>query len=810
MPKSAVTPEQLTNFGELLKHLRRRAGLTQRELAIAVGYSDGQISRLEQNQRVPDKASLTARFVPALALERESALVERLLALAAAARDEAPEPSAQANPTPPRHNLPLQLTSFVGREKEIAEVARLLTSQPGRAATSPPLKGEGKGWGVRLVTLTGAGGCGKTRLALRVADELVDSFPDGVWLVELASLADPALVPHTVAATFDVREGQLPVVEALGRYLGHKQILLVLDNCEHLIEACAQFVEALVRTCPNLRVLATSREALGVAGEVTYSVPPLSLPSLPLRPALDDYRQSEAVRLFTERVALVLPGYNLTLQNAPAVIQVCQRLDGIPLAIELAAARARVLNAEELAARLENRLQLLTGATRTANPRHQTLRASIDWSYEWLAEAERVLLQRLSVFAGGWTLEAAEAVGARASADLISTAAVLGILAQLASKSLVVVDQSEGRATRYHLLETVREYGLERLNNSGEALVTQRRHADYFLALSEELGPQLRSADRGIWLTQLQLERDNLRSALRWSFQNAPAVALRLVQALRWFWHLGGYISEGCDWTVKALTLTDVSKPSRERGKALGAAGSFAWVKGDYTSARSYYEQSVAALEHLGDRRGVGQVLIRLGRVAQYQGDFAAARAAGEQSVEIFREEGDKWALAFALSQLGAILQLQGDLATARSMLEQSAFMLREFDDKWTPQRALGQLGYLELQTGNFVAARRRFEEDLSMAQHNRDYWSIAWRLEGCAQAMIAQGEPVRAVRLFGSAEALLEIGGGYLDPMDRVGYRESVAAARAQLGDDAFAAWAEGRAMTLEQAVAYALNETG
>src|SRR5215210_5399636 len=383
--------------------------------------------------------------------------------------------STEAEPAPrtperPPNNLPLELSSFVGREKELAEVKRLLES-------------------TRLLTLTGSGGCGKTRLALAVARELAEGFEDGVWVVELAPLADPTLVPQAVASTLGVREQPgRSLTETLSDYLGSKKVLLVLDNCEHLVEACAELAEALLRSSPELRVLATSREALGITGEVAWLVPSLSLPDLRRLPDIESLPQYEAARLFVERAAAVKPSFTLTEQNAVAVAQVCYRLDGIPLAIELAAARAKVLSVEQIADRLEDSFGLLSAGGRTAMPRHRTLHATMDWSHELLPEEEQILFRRLSVFAGGFTLDAAEAVCA---GEELERDEVLESLSHLVDKSLVIMREVGGEG-RYRLLETVRQYAREKLSESGEAGQASERHAGYYLALAEEAEPELK------------------------------------------------------------------------------------------------------------------------------------------------------------------------------------------------------------------------------------------------------------------------------------------------------------------------------
>jgi non-specific serine/threonine protein kinase len=407
-----------------------------------------------------------------------------------------PNPST-ATAGPPT-NLPISLTSFIGREREIAEVTRLLAGPPSES---------------RLLTLTGAGGCGKTRLALRVAGEALGDFPDGVWLVELAALADPALVAGAVAMAVGVREvpGRA-LTESLVDHLRDRTLLLILDNCEHLVAAAAGLADVLLRSCPRLRVLATSREPLGSAGETIWRVPSLTLPPLSAAdaPLLEPLTRYEAVRLFVERARAAVPAFAPSAENAPALVEICRRLDGIPLAIELAAARVRVFSAAQIAARLDDRFRLLTAGPRTALPRQQTLRATVDWSYDLLAEPERALLRRLSVFAGGWTFEAAEAV---AAGDGIQTHAVLDLMAQLVDKSLVIAEEQRG-AVRYRLLETIRAYARDRLLEAGEAERTRDRHLAYFLGLAEEAEPRLRGAEERVTLDRLEAEHANLQAAL--------------------------------------------------------------------------------------------------------------------------------------------------------------------------------------------------------------------------------------------------------------------------------------------------------
>ena len=481
----------------------------------------------------------------------------------------------------PPDNLPLQLTSFVGREREMAQVRELLEDN-------------------RLLTFTGPGGSGKTRLALVVASGLGRGFEDGVWLVELASLSDPELVPQAVASVLGVRETPgTPLVDSLRIHLGSRGVLLVLDNCEHLVEACASLAEALLHSCPNLRILATSREALGVSGETIFAIPPLSLPDPRRLPALESLPRYEATRLFVERAKAARHGFSLTEGNAMAVAQVCYRLDGIPLAIELAAARIRVLSAEQISSRLDDSFRLLTGGGRSALAHQRTLRTAMDWSHELLSEEEQAMLRRLSVFAGGFTLEAAETVG---TGEGIEGDEILDLLASLVDKSLVLVDQQE--EIRYRLLETVRQYGREKLEESGEAERVRRRHANYYLALAEEAERGLSGSDQAPWLARLETEHDNLRAALRWSLGGGEAEpGLGLAAALWSFWYTRGHLSEGRRWLESAV-FENGRLRTRTKARALGGAGYIALFQGEYEAANRVPRTGPGPLQGVGRQGG--------------------------------------------------------------------------------------------------------------------------------------------------------------------------------------------------------------
>jgi predicted ATPase/class 3 adenylate cyclase len=718
------------------------------------------------------------------------------------------------------NNLPLQLSSFVGREKEMAQVRRLLET-------------------TRLLTLTGTGGTGKTRLALQVAAELLDGESDGVWLVELAALADPALVLQAVATVLGVREEPgRPLTLTLVDVLKPKRLLFLLDNCEHLLQACATLAEVLLRGCPGVQILATSREGLNIAGETTYRLPSLSLPDLraPL-PTAERLMEYEAARLFIDRATAALPAFTLTDASAPAVAQVCHRLDGIPLAIELAAARVKVLSVERIAERLDDSFRLLAGGSRTALPRHQTLRALIDWSYDLLSEAERTLLRRLSVFAGGWTLEAAEAVCAdderpttndeRQGRDenvtvgrwslVVGRYEVLDLLMQLVEKSLVVYEE-RGEEDRYRLLETIRQYSRDRLLGAGEAEVVHRRHRDFFLRLAEEAEPKLHGPEQAGWLERLEREHDNVRAALEWCQAESATYAegvgsgreagLRLAGALWWFWLVRGYFTEGRDRLARALSRVDTASPTAARANALNGAGNLAVWQADYAAGRSLHEESLAIRRALGDRPSIARSLNNLGLVAWRQGDYSAARALYEEALAVTRELGERGGEALVLNNLGLIATDQADYAAALSLFRESLAIQRELGDKLNIAIALNNLGNATQHQGDYETARALYKASLEIRRELGNKHGIVYSLERFACLAATQGQAARSARLFGAGESLREAIGARMDAADRADYEPHVAAARAALGDEAFAvAWAEGRAMTLEAAIEYALE---
>ena len=685
------------------------------------------------------------------------------------------------------HNLPAPLTSFVGREREMAELTALLAQ-------------------ASLVTLTGSGGCGKTRLALHVAQELVEVYSGGVWLVELASLSDPGLLPQAVAAAIGAREEPArPLAETLADVLRPRVLLLVLDNCEHLVDACARLAETLLRRCPGLRILATSQEALGVGGERSWRVPSLTLPDARDVQAPEQLAQNEAVRLFVERVALGRPGFAVTAQNAVAIAEICWRLDGIPLAIELAAARIGVLSVERLASRLHDRFRLLTKGSRSVLPRHQTLQATIDWSYQLLTEAERLVLGRLSVFAAGWTLEAAEEVCAGGE---VAAEQVTEVLFRLVDKSLVVVDGGTEGEVRYRLLETIRQYGGERLAALDEAALVRRRHYEWALTWARDADGRLLSAEQAGALDGLEQERDNLRTALEWASTAGDAEELRLAAALWRFWFFRGHLREGRERLAHALTRAPEGLWA-DRARALTGLGVFAYFQGDLPDAGVRCTQSLALAREAGDRWSVAVSLSVLGIPVYLGGDYDRARELLEESLALAGELEDGWLTAVALSNLGSLAFYQGEYTRATELLTGSITQGRQVGEKWGLFNSLYTLSLVALSQRDAAGAGAHLREGLTLCRELGYRPGVAACLQGLAGVWGAGGRVLDAARLLGAGDALLETSGAALPPALAVAYPRTVEALRTALGEDAFAAArAEGHALPSEQAVRMAMVE--
>jgi len=684
-------------------------------------------------------------------------------------------------------NLPLQLTSFVGREREMVQVRELLASN-------------------RLLTLAGPGGSGKTRLALAVAAEVARRFGDGVWLVELAPLSDPDLVPQAVASVLGVRESpDTPLVDSLRAHIGPRKVLLLLDNCEHLVGACASLVDALLRQCPDLRVLATSREALGVAGETLFGVPPLSLPDPRRLSAPESLRSYEAARLFVERARAVRSDFHVTEDNAMAVAQICYRLDGIPLAIELAAARVRVLAVEQISARLEGSFGVLSGAGRMAMSHHGTLRATMDWSYELLCWEERILFRQLAVFAGGWTLEAAEEVCA---GEDLGQDEVLDLLSSLVDKSLVLVAE-QGREVRYRLLETVRQYASEKLEVSGDAGEVRSRHATWFLALAEVAEPHLKGRGQEAWLERLEAEHDNFRAALSWALERGEVeLGLRLGGALGEFWYLSGHLGEGRRWLELALT-EGAGGPETARAKALTWAGAMRWItreEDDYERLADLGEEGLALYRKLGNDAEVALALQTLAYAESQRNLLERASALAEEALKLQRASADTGGVARSLPILGFVALARHEYDRAIALHEESLALAREARDSFAIVVSLIQGALAYSGSDDLRRARTLCEEGLSLAWQLKMMPLLAGHLH--VSAVLAGRQAAVAARLWGAAEALRESLNISLAPIELSYYGPMIDAARSQASEAVWeAAWAEGRAMPPERAVEYALS---
>jgi predicted ATPase/class 3 adenylate cyclase len=686
------------------------------------------------------------------------------------------------------NNLPIQTTTFLGREQDISEVKRLLEH-------------------ARLVALLGTGGVGKTRLALQVAVQVLENYPDGVCFTDLAPLADPRLLPQTVASALAVQErpGE-PMQITLLQALRDKHLLLLLDNCEHLIEACAQLADDILRTCPKIQILATSREPLRLAEEVRWQVSPLPVPEPDQQGDLDQLGQAEAVRLFLDRAAAIVSGFRLTRENGPAIAEIVRHLDGIPLAIELAAARVNVLSSEQIAQRLDNRFQLLKRGSRAALPRQQTLEALIDWSYDLLSEAEQLLFQCLSVFAGGFTLEAAETICA---GNGVEGDDVMELLGQLAEKSLVVVDEQRPRY-RYRLLESLRQYARKQLRQHGYEDHLQREHARYFLSLAEQAAPNLFSDVQAEWFTRLRAELDNFRVVLEWARTRDLEIGLRLATALWRVWWLGGQVAEGRA-QLERLWGAQVQPVSLKiRLDALHVRGNLAFRDGDYTEARVHFEEMRLLAEQSDDLERVVKAVSALGGMLVEQMDYEAAAALLRESLRLEAKLSDVPSNPWVRIDLGLVELGRGEYSEAASLFQESLAMAERDQDQWRIVIARCCQGLVALVAGDLNAARSHFEISLQLSWDEQFQWVIPFLLEGFAGIAVHQKLFLRAVRLAGAATVQREAAGLPLAPLWQQLLKPPLESAKQQLEPTVWkAAWDEGQAMSIEQAVDYALDNT-
>jgi predicted ATPase/class 3 adenylate cyclase len=685
-------------------------------------------------------------------------------------------------------NLPAELTSFVGREGEVHRVKQLLSS-------------------TRLLTLSGPGGTGKTRLALRVARDVCTDFLDGVFMVDLAPVSDPALVVSTIAATLRIREEgwERPVRESLEEFLRDRRILLILDNFEQVLGA-APVVTDLLRSASALKVLVTSRAPLRVRGEQDVPVGPLDVPGLDAPPARADVARNEAVALFVQRAAAVAPDFDLTDKNAPQLAAIVRRLDGLPLAIELAASRAAVLSPTAMLERMERRLPLLTGGPRDMPRRQQTLRATIGWSYELLSEGERALFRRLAALVGGSTVDAAIAV---CDPDGDLGIDILEGLSALVEHSLAQTIDTPSGDVRFGMLQTVREFGIERLETEDDGPMIRRRHAEWFLRLAEAAEPQFRGPELDPWLQKLQIEHDNLRAALRWSIDNDEGdIGLRLAAALWRFWHLDGHLSEGRLWVNAVLSLPSAGTPTIARARALAAEGGLAYWQHDAPVVRSAYEEALAITRGLGDDVEIAEGLYNLAFAHGLERGRERARELFVESRKMFEKLGNQRGMADALSFLSAFTRYDGDFSLARTQAEESLRMHQEIGDLFGLMDSLHEVGRAALEMGDLDVARSCFIESLDVLAPLGYRTLVAIVIDHLAAEALKRGRPLRAVRLAGASDALKAAAGGQAPPefTDLPDPREE---ARAAVDDEQIAsAWDEGRAMTLHEAVAYARSD--
>ena len=756
----------------------------------------------------------------------------------------------------PKNNLPSEFSTFIGREQQLGQITKLIQKH-------------------RLVTLVGAGGIGKTRLALQAGHKLLNDYSSGVWFIPLDSLSDSALVPQAVAAIFDLRETtERPFAQKLIDFLQQKTTLLILDNCEHLLEACAQLVTAILKHCPNIKILATSRETLNISGEAVYYMPSLTIPErdVPIQ-QLPDY---ESIRLFTERAGLALSSFALTNENAQAIIDICRKVDGIPLAIELAAARVNILRVEEILKLLQNSFALLAGDSRSILPRQQTLQASMDWSWGLLHESEQVFLQQLSVFAGGWTLESAQAV---------CDAEVLLLTDTLVKKSLIMVNQESEHETRFRFHEIVRQYAYEKFSKSGQEEEIRTRHLKYFLNLSEWADTDLRGPDQVNWIDRLNDEINNIRAALHWAEKYDVEAGLFLSGRLMRYWESAD-LREGAQWLETFLQKSESKKFPLARATALLTYGwLLTWLQ-QFIPARAVTEESLRLFQTAGDKPGEIDTLISLANIDQFVNDLDAeterlhqaldlAQALGdrwrqavalgylgwdprdlqqrfkhwERAIQLYREVGDQISLANLLSLLAQFRVLNGDIELGEEYLDESMLLWRsnrranvwehpkavkslillirgEYEQSYAIlQEALlsaqetgnrmsylwlrARLGYVALRAGNLVEAHNLLAETLQ--DFHKDGYTVGavFALEGMATLLVATGKPEKAARLIGCADAIREKVPDMRPLIEEADMYRNMAAILSKIGPSAFeVAYDEGRSLTLEEAMAYVLEE--
>ena len=714
-------------------------------------------------------------------------------------------------PPAPRHNLTTASSPLIGREKEISEISELLR-QPD----------------ARLVTMTGIGGTGKTRLSQAVARNMLDEFSDGVFFIKLADITHSELVASTIAQPLGVKEtAGKSILETLKDFLREKQTLLVMDNFEQVTDA-APIIAELLSAAPRLKILITSRTLLHLSAEREYPVPPLGLPSDAASLTFDELSKYEAIRLFAERARGAKPNFALTADNVQSVAEICARLDGLPLAIELAAARVKILSPSAILTKLENRLQLLTGGASDLPARQQTMRGAVAWSYDLLSEDERHIFERLSVFVGGFTFEASESVFSgqwsvsgnaernKSMPELITehrplTTSVLDGITSLLDKSLIVSKEQDDGEMRFRMLEVVREYALEMLESGGQAEAVRGSHAVYFRALAEEAEKYLKGENSVKWLDLLEEEHDNLRAALRWALKNDVKIAARLSAALRLFWLFHSHLEEGRRWLEAGLECTEDELFSEVRFNLLNLLGTFARFQGDYAAAQKIYEKQLAEAKEINDLWQIAEANSGLGSVAYQQGDLATARKFLGETLAVSRRLDEKYGIAATLNSLGDIARTEGDNAAARPLFEESLKISRRLGTKQFVCAILANLGAVTFAEGDYGAARHHFKEALATAQEMGNRTVVSLSLDGFAALAAERGDPDCAAQLAGAAEHLRESIGYEIEPAD-LSFREKYfSKLRAALSEvDLSASFERGRKLKPEEAVSLCLEKNG
>jgi len=734
--------------------------------------------------------------------------------------------------------LPNPLSKFIGRESELKKIKELLSDH-------------------RLVTLTGTGGSGKTRLSIKVAQNLRGDFKDEIWFIPFAPRSESSLVPQIVSSQIGIREaGQGDTIKDIINYLISKHSLLIFDNCEHLIEACAKLADRILQGCPNISILTTSREQLGIPGEMVWTVPFMPVPDpQPWRnptsggKALDTYRESDAIQLFLNRASLVSANFELTLENGAWIAEICRNLDGLPLGIELAAAHVNTLSIQQISERLDDRFNLLTKGSRTGPTRHQSLAAALDWSYELLSKPERRLLRNISVFSGGAALEAIEYVCRGNEEDKGS---FLEDISSLVDKSLVVTNQISNRM-RYSLLETIRQYASEKLKDTDDFIQIKNRHSEYFLRWAEQCNPLLDNDDQPVWLSQFEENHDNLRKAIYWSIEkNYTTKALRLAAACGKFWRFHGYTKEGRMHLSNVLALEKEKTNNLQRVNALLEAAHLAYMQSDYifveelakeasdicsqlgengkhklaesfdilgeTASETgnydamfvYLQKSLEIYRELNDSKGIGDILMQIGWASMRAGDLQKAIKHLRECQPVFQKLGNQRYLGFSYSGLGEAAIRLGEYEQAKSHLENGLNLAHQIEDRWLEAAVLGSLGWLALNQNNPSKTRTIIRESLALRRDLGDQGGIAWCLEKLSNAMFVEKRYEKAAEIFAAAAALRSPLNSVIDDADLPEYSRLIADLQSKLGNEAFdSAWAKGGSRPIEEIIELALTDS-